>query len=578
MGGCACPGAASGAAVHGGLSKHAGVGQLVPWLGAGLGAYGIYGSWQALSSGIDALTHLPRATAVVGLRHAEVAGLYADVVALPPAEAAAVAGHRALVEAELWGLERSLAELQQMGREQLFNCLVPGLVQGLASLAMTGAALGHLMGGSLAAAGAWLSPIGLGLFAIYAGCLALKHGLQGRAVVQTAPTAGSKDGPTLPTAFAAAVTRHAIDLQRSHRQTSAAWAAVGLSTAVGLGMLAFGVHHPLLWAGQSAIGLGTAGLAMWRNRHTRYSPHLPLGPHMRREMLQTAEQRATFYAQIQAQQVAAEAAAAELATVLGPSERLPYLLERLWAPLCGPRANQVLARSLAPGGGRTAAQRASQQATVQRAARAMCQAEVGLLAAWADAQATQLRDCVRQPLPESLDEFLREQLMAAEQRVRRQLRQTTDRQQIFTEAVAVLDDLDPSAAPSLWGEPAQIRWRRLELLLLQATGTLGEAVPAALLQRPEVQACLQHVPTYRGAPLQLAYPIDRLQVATRQRVNFAAAFDSSIDSAFVQVLGNVSRWQTELDWVLELHRQVGPVARKPQVRQAQCSSATCCSA
>jgi hypothetical protein len=541
-GGC-CPGGASGLAVQTGCSSHG----LMATTGALLGAVGVYSGLRVVGNSVAALHHLARVDAYIEDR-ARGWALYAAQLQAAPALSACRRGALAHLAA-LNTFRRAIGESR---REQQFNLVVPGALQTLAAAAALTAAAGHLGLGSMG-----MGIVAPALFAAYGFVLAGKHL---HAWSQSRPAPHGTDIP-VPRGFAAAIAEHRNARQQNLIRTAAAWGAVGLAGMAG-SLVAAGT---LVMSGAGVAimgaGVGAAGWAMWQNSRTRYVPHLPMGEHTSPYFVQTSAQRAATFACLAGQDQAIQDAVRTLRADQPLHRQLAYAYEQFSLPQCGPQANQVWAKMIqnCPSTGDAGRRRIYLRAQMQ-AALTFCQQEQRLCADRLDnqqaalqAQHVELQATLASRPPGTATPGGAQSDTAVYIQAATQLANAAVTQEIYARRLAVLDKVTahlekwlqgPEAALLKAAVPtAEAPWTWVRLILLQVSGTLGDAVPKDFIAR--------HPDMFSQLPTADAWPVNNLYVLPAHHADFAAAFAPQLDGAFVHAFFNPRRIEAEMDYLLD---------------------------
>jgi hypothetical protein len=344
-----------------------------------------------------------------------------------------------------------------------------------------------------------------------------------------------------------------------------------------------------------AVGVtGTAALAaaawaMWQNSHTRYAPHLPVGPHVLREYVATPVARAATHGLLTRQDEAIKAAVAGIAALQPLRTRGAYTAERLFKPQCGPRAFQVLPRAV-----ETSERRAAYERLQLEAVAAYCEAEAALLRRrfgevsealsyrvlelkrFVDPCCALMTQAAREALsPVRATEGLYTQLSVEVRDEAASLARSARHLAVLEALQAAIPRLSASAGalgagPDGPTTPAQEQWLYARLNLLQLSGTLGEALPRAF-----IAAHPQHFSRHPAAPV----PIDTVYVLPEQHAAFARDVAPILDGAFLHAFFNPRRIEAEMDFLLDLEiaeQRDGATPGAGTFAAPPCESGTCC--
>jgi hypothetical protein len=538
-GGC-CPGGASGLAAQTGCSSHG----LMATTGALLGAVGVYSGLRVVSNSVAALHHLARVDAHIEDR-ARGWALYAAQLQAAPALSACRRG----ALAHLAALTSFRVALSESRHEQQFNLMVPGALQTLAAAAALTSAVGHFGLGSMG-----MGVVAPALFAAYGFVLAGKHLY---AWSQSRPASQGTDIP-VRSAFAAALAEHRNARQQNIIRTAAAWTAVGLAGMAGTLVAAGSLVTSGAGVAVMGAGVGAAGWAMWQNSRTRYVPHLPMGEHTNPSFVQTSAQRAATFACLAGQDQAIQDAVRTLRADQPLHRQIAYAYEQFSLPQCGPKANQVWAKMVqkcSSTGRRSLYLRAQMQAALT-----FCQQERRLVGDRLDSQQAALRaqhlelqTALLAPLPATAIPGGAQPHTAVHTQAATHLANAAVAQELYARRLAVLDKVvahleewlqGPEAALLAAAAPtAEAPWTWVRLILLQVSGTLGDAVPGDFIAR--------HPDMFSQLPTADAWPVNNLYVLPAHHAEFAAAFAPQLDGAFVHAFFNPRRIEAEMDYLLE---------------------------
>jgi hypothetical protein len=542
-----------------------------------LGLIGVYSGPKVVANSLDALLHLHRSRSQVraqldalDLQRGNLTGLDALTTS------------RQALDAQATALRGYDAALLASRNEQLFNLAVPGVLQTVAAVAAVAAAAHLVVGGVTAGA------VSSGLFAAYGFALAGKHALGWHATRHAAHAV-----PKGPHAFAQAFGAYLQGRQRSLGESATAWGAVAVCGLGGM-LVTSGAAVPAAAApAVLAATLIAAGWAVWQNSRTRYVPHLPLGEHTHWQHVATELQRQRTFESLSAQDAAIKAAVAQLRAAL-PQVRVPaYIYEQLALPQCGPRANQVLAQLVQ---GLPKAQRIDAQAqhvaclrAQVQAAQIFCTHERRLLAG-RDAAAYSSLVAERGALGAACEASKRSCSTATPRdgdvrmaqasfglhTAALHLERSTQRLAALERLQVSLDALgahDDAALVQACRPEADAPWTQARILLLQHSGTLGDAVDA--------QFVAQHPNLFSRLPVPDAWPINNLYLLPQHHAAFARAIAPQLDGAFVHAFFNPRRIEAEIDYLMDrqmaadMAAQIAPAAACGTVAPAA-NGATCC--